>query len=545
MATNFVPGRTNPTSGKEWIIEDGTYCWIGSKKWYYYFKSNSGRTDKRVGLCDEVNAETISKSLVVQFTIDKKRLFTNFVTIKDFLTYEAQFPNAYRGFYETILGQNGQKPHFDIDVDLRDEHTKKYLSEHPDLTVDQVMMDLMEKIIDGIGVVFQKIGVVLDLTTDLLLFSSHGKTKRSYHVVVDNYYHTDHLEAGALCKLVLNQLPKDYHRWLDYRVYSKLQQFRMEGSQKIGSGRPKILNLVWDYHGQKVVYRTRDTIVNDYHLRQLIFEASLVSRPRGAKLESLLEMVPEMTKKAHQIEGLWLTEQDGSNVLQLLADEAGVSTTDSRFPYKLSQVTGGLVLLKRIRPSYCRVCNREHENENPYMVVVGRYKDVYFNCRRNEYDKYWYVGSLEAGLADEVNERQYTDDELKSMTPSVPSINGGSRKIPSVPSINGGSREIPVPGLYGRHQISHSARFRSSSKSVAPNKVRPTENGVNRRAFGDQLPYQEAKTYGIVSAPINTLIQLANSGSGTSGKKNREKKANEPDIKAAIQQTMSQYNIYC
>ncbi len=46
---------------------------------------------------------------------------------------------------------------------------------------------------------------------------------------------------------------------------------------------------------------------------------------------------------------------------------------------------GNYIILKRLKPSYCQVCLRTHEHENPYLFVkpyLNGYQ-LYFNCRRN------------------------------------------------------------------------------------------------------------------------------------------------------------------
>jgi hypothetical protein len=44
----------------------------------------------------------------------------------------------------------------------------------------------------------------------------------------------------------------------------------------------------------------------------------------------------------------------------------------------------------------CSICNRNHENENPYLVIAGENRDVFLDCRRNNDNKKLLVGSLGA-----------------------------------------------------------------------------------------------------------------------------------------------------
>jgi len=76
---------------------------------------------------------------------------------------------------------------------------------------------------------------------DIILFQSHGdrKVKYSYHIYVDNYFHLNNTEAKIFYNMVFGLIPEQYHQFIDSSVYSKTQQFRLIGSQKEGSNRPK------------------------------------------------------------------------------------------------------------------------------------------------------------------------------------------------------------------------------------------------------------------------------------------------------------------
>ena len=42
----------------------------------------------------------------------------------------------------------------------------------------------------------------------------------------------------------------------------------------------------------------------------------------------------------------------------------------------------------------CRICNRAHEHENPFLLIIGYDRDIYLDCRRNEKNKKLYIGKL-------------------------------------------------------------------------------------------------------------------------------------------------------
>ena len=80
---------------------------------------------------------------------------------------------------------------------------------------------------------------------NVLIYTSHGGNKRSIHIVLNKLAHTDHTEA----KLFYNEVCKEitiytkaiytkdkYLDFIDPAVYKSNQQFRVLGSQKVGSG---------------------------------------------------------------------------------------------------------------------------------------------------------------------------------------------------------------------------------------------------------------------------------------------------------------------
>ena len=85
-----------------------------------------------------------------------------------------------------------------------------------------------------------------NISRDLLLYSSHGSNKRSWHILINNKCHDGNKEARAFYQAVLVKVrvltngKYMQSEFIDPGVYSPRQQFRLIGSQKPGTGRPKI-----------------------------------------------------------------------------------------------------------------------------------------------------------------------------------------------------------------------------------------------------------------------------------------------------------------
>jgi hypothetical protein len=124
-----------------------------------------------------------------------------------------------------------------------------------------------------------------------------------------------------------------------------------------------------------------------------------------------------------------LTPNDIRDALALCYKFAGLEFGDNRFPYSyLKTVESGaqsaLILLKRHRPSKCAVCNRIHENENPYLIIAGENRDVYLDCRRNPENKKLHVGALGLIAVEEKTEdKSLVKEPCKFKPPTPPKFN--------------------------------------------------------------------------------------------------------------------------
>ena len=85
--------------------------------------------------------------------------------------------------------------------------------------------------------------VIIDISTDILIFTSHNENKKSYHIIIDHYYHMNNLEAKAFYNEIISKISPNFTKFIDHSVYSSIQQYRIVGSQKVNSNRPKIIKL--------------------------------------------------------------------------------------------------------------------------------------------------------------------------------------------------------------------------------------------------------------------------------------------------------------
>lgn len=447
------------------------YYELKGRRWYYYYlsqKDKSGKINKspnnrpKIGLLDEYDENAIKEGVLVQFTPPHLHLFSYFHTIIDFMQYEANFKLEDRGFFETVLGQCKQKPHFDLDVNLIEHAT--VLAEVKDKNTDQIMDDMITYLVCSIQQAFNEMNLVLNLERDILLFSSHGEKKRSYHLVVNNYCHRTCDEADRFYKVIVRKMPPLFHRWVDHSVYKSIQQFRMEGSQKVGSGRIKQIMTKWSYGGKivKTDLNTHWQMINQLNenqkkiiwaneakLRYSILNAALLMNTSYCKvLPDFIVLLPAEEIKLPSEYSNGVDDNRALAAVELLAESMGLSLYSQNFPFQFKKVVaGGLIVLKRNQASYCKACERIHDNENPFMYIIGG--NVYFDCRRHPENKRTKVGYV-PGDDEEIKDDTPSPDELDKMNFTIPTVNSFGKVLSNTSSSS---------------NISSSSNTSSSSKS--------------------------------------------------------------------------------
>lgn len=345
-----------------------SYSLHSQHKWYYRLvPSSEGRA-----LMNDYPLSTLIDSLIVCWTPKNQkdgspqRMYGRFNSYLDFYRYyQTAEPKA---FYEIVLGEFAQKPHFDLDL-------QNVTTEYADSVVN--------RLIEAIGVVFKRFNVHWIPENDLLVYSSHGGTKHSYHIILNNHSHGSNLEAKEFYQLIVAEMPPGDRDFVDPAVYSPRQQFRFLGSSKLGAQRPKVSAMPWN----GVVHQYLEEPENDEIRKLMDFEESLISVTHGCRL--LPTFLPDHPAEFSVSEHLDITEETAKAAINLLK-----SKSPNAWPYRPLGIRGGMILLKRVQPSMCRICQRVHHMENPFLTVVTKETEfiVYFNCRRSRQS--WMVGSI-------------------------------------------------------------------------------------------------------------------------------------------------------
>ena len=384
-------------------------------KWYIYLKSSD--------LSDEEKATRSSRggALLDYETYEDNNLivchklkFLNFGKFLNYLEFAKYMikntPPENRCFYETIFGDKTQRPYFDIEFYVSSDGEKPkdgeegvYIKENEadesvDFLTKCILEELKEQTHNDNPLGLNK--------SHILVFTSHKATKKSYHVVVEGFSVGNFKENKEFHDRIIKRMPLEWKNIVDHGMYKSLQQFRIAGNMKWQSNRPKILDnkltKSWnDKNPKGWIPKVKPD--NENHRLILLLESSLITQtvsciPLNCKPEEKKYFVEGRVRE--EGEGFNpLTPEDITEALKLCYKNFGYDFGDKRFPFNYLRTIedngiSSLILLKRLMPSICSICNRKHEHENPFLIIAGDNRDVFLDCRRNSENKKLFVGSL-------------------------------------------------------------------------------------------------------------------------------------------------------
>jgi len=388
--------RPNFQNAKSFVIENG-------KRWYYRLIPQPGRSRSGYFRClnDEYPEETLEHKIVVGKECIKKdgkrsRMFAVFDSYVELFLYQNRYKPAEKNFYEIIIGKFPQKPHFDIDIKEDEiENFGDSLDSNKDL--DSFAKAVKDNLIECAIKVCSSVRTNIDISHDVLVYQSHSrahhdKQKRSFHVVLHHYCHADHHQAAAFYKRVIDEMKPEFANYVDHSVYSSRQNFRLLGHQKINSNRPKLFQNPMLYKGKVFEHKYDIDFDEDPENRLNLLKVeslkeSLVSWVEDCEYLPAFETEEERTKKKNY-------EDLGDLSIETIT-EAKLILDQKNFPFVIRDIKGPIISLRRLRPSFCEVCQRTHEHENPYLLIVE--DNIYFCCRRTE-GKKLLLGKAESNL---------------------------------------------------------------------------------------------------------------------------------------------------
>lgn len=342
--------------------------------------------------------------------------FCGFPDQQSMLDYIGSYTD-YPSFYEYLLPHQGERKfYFDIDDDTSGRSEMN----------DKLYMRFLADMTTTIGKMFAEIDLPYD-HTHYRIYQSHGMKpckgglpvfKYSFHYVITGYRSTSHEQTKSFCGEVIKrmaQLTEQYYiaqqptlpkeQPIDTAPYNSMQAFRLLGSSKHGSNRPKVL---MNYSGQANMY----TVVNSEHdfcHYPVPSEAVVWPEMRDSLILNPWKTVQvPATFYPPPVKGRSNFSSDSLEGQRL---ETALAHLEEMHPslkgvYECDHSTPGRI--KRIAPGLCPTCNVIHEGENAY-IHVRRNGTVSFYCLRAE--RSLPVDGLVFAAENDKNSKDEEDDE--------------------------------------------------------------------------------------------------------------------------------------
>lgn len=275
-------------------------------------------------------------------------MFAVFNNINDFHVYYSSLSEKYH--HEFIDGSRPQKLRFDID--------------HKEFSSGQRIFD---DLLDNLIGFFKTMNITLKPGKDIFVTNSHAsdKSKYSCHVIVRGYIVSNFREAKYVYNQVVGGMRDDYSRPLteivDSSIYGTKKWFRILGSaKKYNDLRLKKIPSKFKYNGKVYEHKRYDDIdMNYFYLR----ETMITHTPHH---RSLPIEIPEEDYINREIPAHIFTHADKVNALY-----PGV--------FGMPKFTKSAIILPRLIPSLCLVCNVVHDSMFSSVYMNGEELCLYCN----------------------------------------------------------------------------------------------------------------------------------------------------------------------
>lgn len=283
--------------------------------------------------------------------------------------------------FDEVISDSQQKVRFDIDIEKENEEDTRDLDDILKVVIDSLLSSLFK--------------IIPDLKLErIFYFSSHGETKRSVHIVLPDYHTSNCIEAKELCLMSVKNMPSRYSQFIDSGIYSDNHSLRIMNCCKLNSNRVKRFNRSFYYMGEKIIFNNED-MKNEHgdYSENTIFINSLISIITDSKRVNITVNLNKNIKRKN------ISNPIVSQCLELAKNILG-----PEFTYEYEDTVGSIIVLKRIAPSFCRICNRVHESQHPFLLYQEA--NLYFNCRRCTGKRGLFLGNLCLDVSDILNDKE-------------------------------------------------------------------------------------------------------------------------------------------
>ena len=301
---------------------------------------------------EEATKKTNGDEFIVSYETKTGRYFLKCETYLHF--FLRIYLRTQNRFFHEIMTCERRKIYFDIDSKESEKQVK----------------DCLSKLISAIRDEISDLNLNFELEEDTILLNSSNESKQSYHLILPNHVCLRLVDLSYFAKRVVKRLDEKHRNMIDMGVYRRNQSMRM-------------------FRCTKRSDPTR--ILIPAHLIHLEEEIKTYPRVRYSdkKWNQVLDML-SFTKTL-----ITFTDREPKYIVRYpfidIQQKGKVNTKDKwnlevpeglEFDKEIEYDDKFLLLYKNVNGYHCPSCNKQHDQENPYVLVYKESKQAFFKCRR-------------------------------------------------------------------------------------------------------------------------------------------------------------------
>jgi len=304
----------------------------------------------------EEATKNLSDEFIVSYETQTGRYYLRCNTYLDF--FIRIYMKTKNRFFHEIMTSERRKIYFDIDSKESAEEVKACITK---------LLSLIRNEIEDLNLNFTP-------DKDILLLNSSNETKQSYHLILPNHFCNRIVDLQFFAKRVVDKLEEKQKKMIDMGVYRRNQSFRMFNCMKRSD--PK-----------RILFPD-----NEYKI-DLNEELKPFQHRRNRCDPDWWDKIVE---KEFFIKSLIsFTDREMKNIVNYpfidIPKKGKVNTNDRwnlklpdglEFDKEIEYEDKYMLLYKNTNGYHCPSCDREHLQENPYVIVYKDPKQAFFKCRR-------------------------------------------------------------------------------------------------------------------------------------------------------------------
>jgi hypothetical protein len=276
--------------------------------------------------------------------------------------------------------------------------------------------------------VFERLKRKIDLSKDIRIHTSHGKTKDGYYkysylIIFDNFCLFDLEHVKYIVQLIIEELKEQnleyITEYIDNSVYSRNHTIRCLGSTKLGENRIRKLEYKWNYYSGEngvqeiILYKDPENKDDVYASKFEDIQKSFITNIHYGKSECKLLGI-ELPYPKKEISDLKEIDLNSKQIKYIFSKIYKIINKED-FEPDVDNIKDNCIFLKRLKPSFCKICKREHESQNQY-IFFGE-NGIYLKCfQNNRPGKYIKIGDLPDNKNCKEKDKERKDDKGKRRT---------------------------------------------------------------------------------------------------------------------------------